>query len=131
MTYSGTAWADRLNYLAAIEDGWYWYGDGEAVSPEALDKADEILKELSDAGCPVPAMFPSLEEGFGMVMEWTNRELKQHLTLEITNDLKFEAYYINIEAKTAKYDTDVTTGSSAEVIDFIVKSMKHLAFSKK
>jgi hypothetical protein len=93
MSYSGTKWAERLNYLATIEDGWY-EGWGEAVPPEALDKANEILHLLDSPNFHVPGIFPLVEEGI-IGMEWSERDHDCLVSLQFTKDFTYEVYSMN------------------------------------
>jgi hypothetical protein len=102
MTYTDTKWAERLNYLAAVEDGWY-DGEGEAINPDVLNIANTILSSLDSATFHLPALFPLLgddtNEG-GILMEWVERgnnpNHRYHINLEITNSFVYEVYVFNL-----------------------------------
>lgn len=108
MTYTGTKWAERLNYLAEVEDGWY-DGEGEAIKPEVLDIANTILNSLDSPTFHVPALFPLLDndadedefliEG-GILMEWVERgnspHHRYHVSLQISNSFTYEIYVFNL-----------------------------------
>lgn len=101
MTYTGTKWAERLNYLAEIEDGWY-DGEGESVSLEVLDQADSILRALDSPDFNVPAMFPLLQDDIdkgGIAMEWSMKQSPHLLNLQISNSLSYEIFWLNFETR--------------------------------
>lgn len=107
MIYSGTKWAERLNFLAKIEDGWY-DGDGEAINANVLEEANMLLNSLDSPTFHVPALFPLLndsdEEEFvdegGISMEWVQRDIaaedRYHITLQISNRFAYEIYVFNL-----------------------------------
>lgn len=102
MTYTDTKWAERLNYLATVEDGWY-DGEGEAINPDVLNIANTILSSLDSTTFHLPALFPLLgddtNEG-GILMEWVERgnnpNHRYHINFEITNSFVYEVYVFNL-----------------------------------
>lgn len=107
MNYTGTKWAERLNYLSTIEDGWY-DGVGEAINSKVLDEANALLSSLDSPTFHVPALFPLLndsdedefvDEG-GISMEWVQRDAtlddRYHITLQISNRFAYEVYVFNL-----------------------------------
>jgi hypothetical protein len=91
MTYTGTKWADRLNYLATIEDGWYWKGEGEAVLPATLDRADEILRLLDSPNFNVPGIYAMVEDG-GIGMEWAEIGQPHLVSIEFNKNFAYEVF---------------------------------------
>lgn len=96
MHYSGTRWAERLNYLAEIEDGWY-EGYGEAIPETALNKADEVLHLLATSpNFHVPGIYPLLEDGI-VGMEWSEVGQPHFVSFGFTKDLTYEIFSMNSE----------------------------------
>lgn len=117
MTYSNSKWAERLNYLATIEPGWY-EGYGEAVTPEALAKADDILRVLDSPNFNVPGIYPMVEDGV-VAMEWSDVSNGYLVTIELfTNNFAYEIYLINTEGK-MEDDRSLDTNSFEEAIEFL------------
>lgn len=136
MTYTGTKWAERLNYLAAVEDGWY-DGEGEAIKPEVLDQANNILHSLDSAIFNVPAMFPLLDndadedefliEG-GIIMEWSKAHHPHHLSLQISNNFTYEVYVIDFSKKEAT--TSLETASYDEALHLLSQHLIRVGFAE-
>lgn len=62
----------RLKELSELEDGWL-DGEGKNISPQVLDLAEKILKQLIvDLNVPTPHLYPT-EEG-GISAEWDNSQ---------------------------------------------------------
>lgn len=97
MSYSGTKWAERLNYLATIEDGWYEKDWGNALKPEELDKANEILHLLDSPNFHVPGIYPLLGEEGVIGMEWTEKDHPYMVSFHFTEDFKYEVFSMNSE----------------------------------
>ncbi|MBB4912651.1 tyrosine-type recombinase/integrase [Actinophytocola algeriensis] len=74
-------WADRIKYLADLEDGWL-DGSGLAPSSVALDKTEEILLACVDENVPRPGIYPT--ESGGSLLEWP--EVWKEVELEILNN---------------------------------------------
>lgn len=139
MTYTGTKWAERLNYLAAVEDGWY-DGEGEAIKPEVLDQANDILNSLDSANFNVPAMFPLLDndadedefliEG-GIIMEWVERSDNPnhiyHISLQISNSFTYEIYAFNLANREMDF---LETESIDDANEFLRKNLIRVGFAE-
>lgn len=118
MTYTNTKWADRLNYLATIEPGWY-EGYGDALSTEALDKANEILSLLDSLNFNVPGIFPLVEEGV-IGMEWSHVGPGYLVSIQFTNDFQYEVYSINTKGR-MEDDVSLETDSFEEAMSLLRK----------
>lgn len=95
MTYTGTKWSERLNYLATIEDGWYEKDWGNALKPEELDKANEILHLLDSPNFHVPGIFPLVGDEGVIGMEWSERNHPHMVSFHFTADFKYEVFAMN------------------------------------
>lgn len=95
MTYHDTKWAERLNYLATIEDNWYEKEWGNALTPEELDKADEILHLLDSPNFHVPGIYPLVGDEGVIGMEWSERNNPYMASLQFTADFKYEVFLMN------------------------------------
>lgn len=138
MTYSGTKWAERLNYLAEVEDGWY-DGEGEAIKPDVLDIANTILDSLDSSTFHVPALFPLLDndadgdefliEG-GILMEWVERSNnpnhRYHISLQISNSFTYEIYVFNLANHEMVF---LETESVDEANEFLRKNLIRVGFA--
>lgn len=129
MTYTGTKWAERLNYLAAVEDGWY-DGEGEALKPNVLDQANDILLSLDSEAFHVPAMFPLLhedtEEG-GIMMEWAKVNHPHHLNLQISNSFAYEVWVFNLETRDSSL---LETESLDEALKLLTENLIRVGFAE-
>jgi hypothetical protein len=128
MTYADTKWAERLNYLAEIEDGWY-DGEGESINPEVLDQANDILKSLDSPNFNVPAMFPLLGEDEvegGIIMEWAERHRPHHLNLQISNNFAYEVYVFNLETRESM---GLETDSCEEAVQILTEHLIRVGFA--
>lgn len=131
MTYTDTKWAERLNYLAAVEDGWY-DGEGEAINPDVLNIANTILSSLDSITFHLPALFPLLgddtNEG-GILMEWvergTNPNHRYHINFEITNSFVYEVYVFNLANHEMAF---LETESVAEANEFLRTNLIRVGF---
>jgi hypothetical protein len=127
MTYTDTKWAERLNYLAEIEPGWY-DGEGETIKPEVLDQANSILHSLDSPTFNVPAMFPLLSEETaegGITMEWAERHQPHHLNLQISNNFAYEVYVFNLETRDASL---LETNSLEEAMSLLRENLIRVGF---
>lgn len=128
MIYEGTKWADRLNYLATVEDGWF-DGQGDAVSPEVLDKTNQILNSISTFQAHLPALFPLMDdetdEG-GISMEWPGLQSSYSISLQITNRLK---YWIFIHNRETRKTTSLETHSFADAYQLLRDSLLETNFT--
>jgi hypothetical protein len=90
MSFTGNKWSERLNDLAAMEDGWY-EGHGKALTPEALNKADEILHLLDSPNFHVPGIYPLVDEGV-IGMEWSEVGESCLVSFQFTEDFMYEVF---------------------------------------
>lgn len=90
MSFTGNKWSERLNDLAAIEDGWY-EGHGKALTFEALSKAEEILTMLDSPNFHVPGIYPLVDEGV-LAMEWSAAGHSCLVSLQFTEDFTYEVF---------------------------------------
>lgn len=130
MTYTDTKWAERLNYLAAVEDGWY-EGEGEAIKPEVLDKANDILNSLDSAAFNIPAMFPLLDEDTsegGITMEWAKAHYPHHLSIQISNSFAYEVYVFDFRTREATLSLE--TDSFEEAMNLLSESLIRVGFAE-
>lgn len=132
MKFENTKWAERLNYLAELEDGWY-DGNEKAISVKALQNADRILHELDSDTFYVPSLFPSLEEGDGIALEWANYK-QFHETgsfsqasLYITNEGNYDFFILDHGRSDIK-DTSLETESYEEALAFLQRHLTRLGF---
>lgn len=128
MTYTDSKWADRLNYLAALEPGWY-DGEGESINAEVLNKANTILHSLDSASFNVPAMFPLLAEDTGeggISMEWAEKHQPHHLNLHISNQFAYEVYVLNL---TTRETLLLETTSQEEAVSLLRKHLIRVGFA--
>lgn len=135
MTFENTKWAERLNYLATLEDGWY-DGNEKAISQKALQNADKVLNELdSDTFC-VPGLFPSLEEGDGIALEWVNSKRSRETgdfrdfikaSLYISNEGSYDLSILD-HWKDSAEDTNLETKSYDEALTFLRSHLTRLGF---
>ena len=136
MNYTGTKWAERLNYLSTIEDGWY-DGVGEAINPKVLDEANVLLSSLDSPNFHVPALFPLLndsdedefvDEG-GISMEWVQRDStlddRYHITLQISNRFAYEVYAFNLANHEMSF---LETKSGEDATKFLEKNLIRTGF---
>lgn len=133
MIFTNTPWADRLNELTTLEDGWYWDNDGKAINPFTLASAHIILYTCVELDKPIPSIFPAIDEGYGIMLEWHNRFLKQALHLQITNDVKYDIYFIDISLPFTNENSyhGLETESMSEAIQFMTKYLNKFDFIKE
>lgn len=127
MTYTGTKWAERLNYLAAVEDNWY-DGEGEAIQPKVLDQANDILNSLDSTNFNVPAMFPLLADDTGeggIIMEWGKAHYPHHINLQISNSFTYEVYVFNFETRDSSL---LETNSLEEAVHLLTENLIRVGF---
>lgn len=136
MIYGGTKWAERLNYLSTVEDGWY-EGTGEAIHSNVLKEAETVLTSLDALGLQVPALFPLLndsdEEEFvdegGILMEWTRvddlKEDRYHISFQISNSLTYEVYIFSLTNREMNF-LESKSGNEAKI--FLQENLSRLGF---
>lgn len=141
MKFTDTKWAERLTYLSELEDGWYDNDDGEAISENALATTDRLLRELDTESFVVPGLFPSIDEGYGISIEWIDYgQLGEtggfsQITCHLANDCDnydifiLERCNINEELSPRNLkDTSLETASFDEAILFLRTTLKRLGF---
>lgn len=141
MKFENTKWAKRLTELSELEDGWY-DGEGKAISEEAMNTADKILHTLNIEGTlSIPGIFPSLEEGDGLGLEWSDyKQLRKtgdfhQISCYLTNDCSNYDIFILERRDTSKEisvnnlkDTSLETTSYEEAITFLRENLERLGF---
>lgn len=130
MKFSGNVWSDRLNELSELKDGWYWENDGMAVHDHTLVQTNVILHLVNKVKYPLPGVFPAIDEGYGISLEWNNFPQKQTLHLQITNDLVYEAYLIDLAHPPTHPDSylELTSTSISETFQFITGILQKIDF---
>lgn len=142
MKFKNTRWAEQLNRLSELEDGWLDGDDGTAISDQALTVADKILHALDSPTLSAPGLFASVEEGGGISMGWVDyRNMRttgdfNSVTCHLTNDCG--NYDIAIlehrpEAGMASHpdsfqDTNLETTSFEEALEFLRNNLERLGF---
>lgn len=91
MIFTGSKWAERLNYLASLEPGWC-EGYGEALTSETLNKVDEILHLLDSPNFHVPGIYALAEDEGVIGMEWSEVGQSCLVSFQFTEDFKYEVF---------------------------------------
>ena len=132
MTSNNTPWLDRLKELGELEDGWY-DGYGYAINPEALKFADRMLHKTHEIGAKTPGIFPSIDEGYGLTLEWVEHTPSGRIlmvSLYITNELNFEvlSHAINSDGNDSNSFEMVETASYEEALIAVANRLKAYSF---
>lgn len=102
-------WSRRLVELAALQPGWL-DGAGAAVSVPALELAQVLLKQLSEAALVTPKVYP-MPDG-GVQLEW---QVPRRVTsVEVSPDLAIEVYSVDVETQEDSSTTVGTPAAAAE-----------------
>lgn len=111
MIFTESKWAERLNYLASLEPGWY-EGYGEALTLETLNKVDEILHLLDSPNFHVPGIYALADEEGVIGMEWSEAGHSCLVSFQFTEDFKYEVF--SMDSKGHPHDDVLIEAESFE-----------------
>ncbi|MGP9586159.1 hypothetical protein ACT3TB_10950 [Micrococcaceae sp. AOP34-BR2-30] len=85
--FDDTEWGQRLMTFAGLRPNWDGSG-AEQISPVALDAAQTVLREITEAGIDRPGVYPTAEGG--VLLEWGSVDSVE--SVELFDDGSFETY---------------------------------------
>lgn len=92
-------WEDRIDTLAALEDGWHDGTDGVKLSVDVVALVRVLIGRLEGCGRMLPAIFPMLSED-GMSMVW---HTKTHVvTLRVYSPEELDLSRFRTSSETGK-----------------------------
>lgn len=107
----------RLIELAALPDRWGDDGEGQPIVVEALEAARDLMRAITDADAPRPAIFPTTAGG--VLVEWASSKGVRSIEITASPTLTFELFEL---ATPFGEPTFVETPSFTEARAFAVET---------
>jgi hypothetical protein len=99
----------RLAHIKSLEKGWYWHGEGEVISEQAIDQTSKLIDERPDLASyyrlyPIPEGGISIEfEKFDLLVSISIDNQGEvdifGLSTDQNPEIEFERAFISINAE--------------------------------